>query len=58
MKMKYAEYCSPQPDGHSYSGWHISPLKCLDEATANRLAMVYHKTAFYCEYGGCWHLGR
>lgn len=57
MNIKNASYCTPQRDGHTYEGWHERSLKCLTQAQAERIAAVYHKQAFYCEYGNCWHVG-
>ena len=57
LTYKKAEYCSPVWDGNKYAGWHQKSLKCYTQDVAERIASKYGRTAFYCEYGNCWHLG-
>lgn len=57
MEFRYVQSCTPQRDGHTYEGWHEKSLKCYTKEQAERIAITYHKRAFYCEYGNCWHVG-
>jgi hypothetical protein len=52
-------YCTPQPDGNTYEGWHLKSLKVYhDKAEAERVAHFLGKRVFYCEYGSCYHIAK